>query len=287
MQIRHIIHPTDFSDIANNALKAAAFLAKTYDAQLHIVHMYDEPYAYSHHVGTLPALLDTELNDQLQQEFSNKMRELAQQDFMKDVDGNVRLITNRPVWRFYEALEEDDIQADLVVMGTHGNTGLLHGGIIGTNAERTIRYSPIPVLSIPPETSIDKVEEVLYVTDFSDDLSECSKTLVPIIEFFNAHLLVATVATPSEFFTTEYCLTKFKEFEQRHPNLKTHYELINAYSMDQGVKYLADLYDIDIVAMFTEGRSGVMQIFKRSSVTEHLSANIPRPLLALKPGDQD
>src|SRR4051812_2719096 len=104
-QIRQIIHPTDFSDAARNALRVAGDIARRVGAEVVLVHAYDQPYAYSYYAGAIPALADATIEQTWREEFGKKMDELANGPELKGVTVRKKLMVNLPIWKFYDEID--------------------------------------------------------------------------------------------------------------------------------------------------------------------------------------
>jgi len=135
--IRTILHPMDFSKQSEFAFHVAGALARDYGAELYIVHVMPPPIA-AYLGGPLP--VDT---DRLQAELLQKLNKFH-------VEGvNLRSL---PCISEVPPVEEilhiaREIRCDLIVMGTHGRTGLGRA-FMGSVAEGVVRKAPCPVLTI-------------------------------------------------------------------------------------------------------------------------------------------
>lgn len=139
-----ILVPIDFSPHASAALTLAIELAKTNDATLQLVHVYDFiPY-------TLPEgmfMYDGSLTARFREELSKRLaqsKETALQAGVKHVETS--LGEGRPYTEIVKLAAES--HADLIVMGTHGRSGLAHT-FVGSVAERVVRKAPCPVIAVP------------------------------------------------------------------------------------------------------------------------------------------
>ena len=136
MPAKKILFPTDFSTLSDAALKHATTLAKDTGATLVIVHVEEPPAAYGG--GEMYyGLPDPDVAD------LQKMLEAV-----KPTDPSVtfehRLVTGQPAREIVELAKEKGV--DLIVMGTHGRTGL--GRILmGSVAEAVVRHAPCPVFT--------------------------------------------------------------------------------------------------------------------------------------------
>lgn len=141
--IRRILFPTDFSDYAEDALSYAVRLAKDFDAELHVLHV----------VSPLPALVCTEgmpynPADTEDSRIADAERAVGRLvGTVKDLGVTVRsrVCTGVPFHEILEYARGQDI--DLIVMATHGRTGLAHA-LLGSVTEKIVRTAPCPVFTV-------------------------------------------------------------------------------------------------------------------------------------------
>lgn len=137
-----ILVPTDFSPASDAALACAASLADTSSAAIVVLHVYESPrFAY-------PALSSSPLDDvSLVIEVNARIGVEAAVTRLavngRAVEGMVR---QGSPWRRIEEVATE-VGADLIVMGTHGRRGFARA-LIGSVAERIVRVSTIPVLTV-------------------------------------------------------------------------------------------------------------------------------------------
>lgn len=140
---KRILCATDFSDTAETAWEAACQLARVHQAELTLVHVFVELPVY-------PEVAVTTI-----QGVWEEQRLWIEQQLTERVEAaTARGITARYLLRTGTAPEEiarasTDEGADLVVVGTHGRTGI-DRLLIGSVAERVVRAAPCPVLTVKP-----------------------------------------------------------------------------------------------------------------------------------------
>ncbi len=138
---KRIFVPTDFSACAEEALAVAIELAKKFESHLTLVHACEPPtYAYMGMVTT-PLDLVTPVQDAARE----ALRQAAEALKGKYANSEALLLFGVASVELVAAIEKN--HADLVVMGTHGRTGLTHV-LLGSIAERLVRTSPVPVLTV-------------------------------------------------------------------------------------------------------------------------------------------
>ena len=151
--IHRILVPTDFSEPAHAALKWATTLAKEFDSKLYLLHVVPEPYAYPW--GTeLSSLPLNEILTQSEEAARQRLGELAVETGLPADRLAISAVVGTPVDQVIALVKEEKI--DLVVLGTHGRGPVGHL-LLGSVAERVVRRSPVPVLTVhgdlPPSTS--------------------------------------------------------------------------------------------------------------------------------------
>lgn len=140
---KNVLFATDFSAGSDYAFDYALSLAKRCEAKLNLIHVINEPVDlrgfYVPHLSF----------DKLEEEIEEGARKLMEQFVranLADFDNYETFII--PGIAYDEIIKKaDEIGADLIVLGTHGRTGLDHV-LFGSTAEKVVRKSPIPVMTI-------------------------------------------------------------------------------------------------------------------------------------------
>lgn len=142
--LKHILVPTDLGEPAKRALGFAIDLAAKFDGRITLVHVFDVPLSY--------AGMDLSPMDLLAPVWAAAREQLdALLTEVKRSNPDARLIVARGVpWREILATIEKE-QPDLVVMGTHGRSGIGRA-LLGSVAEKIVRLSPAPVLTLRDDT---------------------------------------------------------------------------------------------------------------------------------------
>jgi len=138
-----ILFATDFSDSSDYAFQHALALASQFKARLLIIHVINEPVDLRGFY--VPHISFDKLEEEIE-EGAKKMMEKFCRTHIRDYDNYQTFIVPGIPYDevIKKALEES---ADMIVMGTHGRTGLDHV-LFGSTAEKVVRKSPVPVLTI-------------------------------------------------------------------------------------------------------------------------------------------
>ena len=143
--VRNILVPTDCSDLSRVAVDYALMLTDKLDANLTLLSVSEViPFDLIE-----PAYYSAEIHEKLATENDDRSRKRLEAfwNSFNDSNSKVTLISvhGHPFTTIIDFVKENKM--DLIVMGTHGRTGLKHV-LIGSVAEKVVRYSPVPVLTI-------------------------------------------------------------------------------------------------------------------------------------------
>ena len=141
MNIKNILVPVDYSFSGDAAMAYAVSLAREYGAELHLVHVYDQPFAYVD-AGFAGTPIPTELPPV---DLKEEEARLEQVTPAEDVKFRRKFLVGSPADELVKYAQENAV--DLVIMGTHGRTGLSRL-LMGSVAEGVVRRAPCPVLTI-------------------------------------------------------------------------------------------------------------------------------------------
>lgn len=136
MEISRILCATDFSDSSKYALQFAVAIAKRHQATIELLHVM-EPSAYSGERLESEEVTFTE-------KMYNRLRECTR-DIPEEVRINLKTIAGIPYMEIIRRAKQ--IDADLIIIGTHGRTGIRHM-LIGSVAEKIVRTAPCPVMTV-------------------------------------------------------------------------------------------------------------------------------------------
>ncbi len=142
-----ILVPHDFSSSANHATAIARDEAKLHGARILMLHVIDLPYQVTPETVIVPEQTGAPISirDYAVSSAETHLQDLAQRLGKDGVSATPFIRVGAPVDEILRFC--DDNKVDLVVMGTHGRTGLKHL-LLGSVAERVVRSSKAPVLTI-------------------------------------------------------------------------------------------------------------------------------------------
>ena len=134
---QNILIPTDGSEGVEKAVEQGLSLAEAYDATVHALYVI-EP-VYSADYGT------NQIIDALQAEGERATEAIEEQSEQRGISATTAVRTGAPHRQILDYVDENDV--DLVVMGTHGRTGIGRY-LLGSVTEKVVRLSDVPVLTV-------------------------------------------------------------------------------------------------------------------------------------------
>jgi nucleotide-binding universal stress UspA family protein len=161
-RFRTILVALDFSEHAGAAVDRAIALAREAKATVHLLHAYEVPYSAMpiYDVQVPQVMLDS-----VRDASARRIEKVRAQVAAAGLECETHLVASPPTSGIIDTARS--VNADLIVMGTRGNSGFQHA-LLGSVAERTIRLAPCPVLTVKSDaTPAAKFARVLAPVDFS------------------------------------------------------------------------------------------------------------------------
>lgn len=276
--MKKIIVPIDFSEHSEYALKAAALFAKKYNTTVYALHMLDMQEF---------SMAESPSSHQEKGIFFLKLAEKKFKNFLaKDYLEGVNVI---PIIKHYKVFSEvnkvaEEVNADLIIMGSHGASGLKEF-FIGSNTEKVIRYADIPVLIIKNEIKDILFNNIVMTTDFSDETVPAFKKSLETLDFLKAKKHILYVNLPNDNFKTtpemEAMATNFLTKVDGNIDRMINVNFVCARSIEQGILDFSNVAGADLIVTITHGRKGISHIFE-GSISEDLSNHASLPIMTFK-----
>ncbi|MFQ5956604.1 MAG: universal stress protein [Candidatus Brocadiales bacterium] len=143
VSIKKILCPVDYSVSSSEAMKYAAHIAGGEEAKLYLMHVID--IRSFGHESPLDFKVPKPAPDTIERIRKELQEDLVHERDGKKVDVEAIVVVGKPVEEILKTAEEKEV--DMIVMGTHGRTGIPHV-IIGSVAENVVWKAPCPVLTV-------------------------------------------------------------------------------------------------------------------------------------------
>lgn len=204
--IKNILFPTDFSKLSGNALVTAIAISKRQGATLHVVHVVDNRYFIVPHEANNSTIY---LVPELEESARESLKELA--DFIWS-EYNMQIKTYIETGHPADCIGKKavELNCELIVMGTHGASGLREF-FIGSNAYSVIKNTSVPVLTVPGKRQVKDFKKILFPIRATKGVTERYDFIEPIIEKNNAELIIAGLSQIGEVYKLDMLNEEIKE----------------------------------------------------------------------------
>lgn len=277
-----ILVPTDGSEHADIAVEYARDLGSRYEATIHVMSAVD------------PRTLDNAAHyEQVRDDRVTHVHSICETLSESDLSTREEVRSEIPYEAILAYADEQDI--DLIVMGTHGRTGV-ERYLLGSVTEKVVRLSDIPVLTVgaTDDGSVTyPYSDVLLPTDGSEGSIAASKYGIELASAYDACLHALSVVEPMFMGVDGRSDIPYKELEQ---SAQEAVETIEARAVEASVSAVTrvetghphreilsyiDDNAIDLVVMGTHGRSG-LERYLLGSVTEKVIRTSPVPVMTVR-----
>lgn len=271
--MKNILVPTDFSDIALAAIKTAADIARKQNASIRLLHVYERPI-----YGFVDMSVDHQENRKIKEAIHDKFDAITADPYLEGIDVATSLTWDVPVWE--AVAHEDFAHHDLIVMGTHGASGFKEV-FIGSNAEKVVRSSNIPVLTVRQHTQTFAPASIVFASNFFREVEEAYAVVNKVRSMFDTTIKLLKINTPGNFEATWYSEKIMKEFAEKVglQNYSTH--IYNDENVEKGILNFCSSDQPDVVAIATHGRKGIMHLIN-GSIAESVVNHYHMPVLSIK-----
>ncbi|MDE3742576.1 universal stress protein [Maribacter polysaccharolyticus] len=272
--MKKIVVPVDFSEQSEYALRVAAALAKKHKAEILALHMLELNQA----IVTSSEAFHPEQTVFLIKLAEKRFTEFLNQPYLEGIK-----IT--PIVKHFKVFSEvNDVaqnnEADVIVMGSHGTDGLKEI-FIGSNAERVVRSSDIPVLVIKKEHLDFKADKFLFASEFKEDSIDAFQKAKQFADMLSSELKLVYINTPGDdFLSTRDANERISGFLKK-AGVTAEVEIYNDYSVENGILDYGDEIEADIIGISTHGRKGLSHFFM-GSIGEDIANHSNVPVVTFK-----
>jgi nucleotide-binding universal stress UspA family protein len=300
IEIRRILCPVDFSDVSRDAFGRALAVARVYRAELTALHVLPLP-------SPVPAVpfgpegpgpFGFEILDRTKA--LTELTRFAGADAAEEVTLREEVVEAGVVHKEI-LLQASRTAADLIVMGTHGRSGVDHL-VLGSVAEKTLRTSPLPVLVVPahadlPLSPAEPFASVVCAIDFSLDSKRALAYAASLAEHGGGRLTVLHVVEPLPVgydlggggvdmrqFEAGMIEAARRQLDEYLAPLKARMTAVEGV-LGQGKAYKAILHEAslrgaDVIVVGVHGRNALDRLVF-GSTTEHLVRRATCPVLTV------
>ena len=275
--MKRLLVPIDFSTQAEYAAKVAVSIAKLTNSKIYLLHMLElptgviDPSSYGTSSNTPTALLFLKRAYQ-------KFEAFKKLPFFEDVEMEDSVLFHKAYDGIIDESVKNDI--DLIVMGSKGTSGL-EEMLVGSNTEKVVRNSDIPVLVIKQEVENFKIDNIVFASNFHMDARKSFQKILNFTAIFDAQLHLLKINTIHNFETTKESSDAIRNFINDFDLSNYTLNIYNDISVEAGVLNFAKVIDANVILLNTHGRRGLAHLFT-GSIGEDLANHAKLPVLTFK-----
>lgn len=275
--MKKILVPTDFSPKAENALKVAAQLARSHNAEIYLLHMLELPLVLVDPVSggganQLPeALFFMKLA-------KKRFKELMSRDYLKDIKVHETVEFHQAFEGIMEISQKHN--CDIIIMGSNGATGLKEI-FIGSNAGKVVRNSTVPVLIIKNDHPEFRVSKIVFATDCNLKNKHTLNMAKNFAEKMDAGLHLVYINTANNFVIEDEAQKSLEDFVKGEDLKNYTLNIYNDVTVEKGVLNFSNSINADLIGISTHGRKGLDHFFN-GSISEDLVNHANMPIITFK-----
>ena len=274
--MKKLLIPVDFSEKSEFATHLAAKINKKIACEVHLLHLVELPANVVDMVsGSSNSIPERML---YLRKIRDRLLEYIRNHFPEDNSVHYSIRVKNP----YEGIIEysKKINADLIIMGSKGISDF-DEILIGSNTEKVVRTSEIPVLVVKKSVEKFKLKNVVFASNFKNDNKEAFKKFLEFAKEFKSKINLLKINTPSKFESSTKTKQEIKEFLSDFDLPKHSIHVYSDTSVQNGVLNFCKETKADLIAITTHGRSGLSQFFN-GSVSKSITKNATRPIITFK-----
>jgi len=271
--MKRILVPTDFSKCADYALKFASEIAIKNNAKLLVLHSVEHSFAGG--IDPTGASVFQSFDDGLIETLLGRGRTNLDKSISSlglPVENISHLVEiGHPSDLTIDKIREFSI--DLVVMGTHGASGITEM-LVGSNAEKVVRRAKCPVITLKSPTKLENIRKIAFASDFSKLSENAMAALKRMQHVMDATIDFVRVNTPNNFQRDALTKQHMDDLVTREMFLKAELHVYNDFSEEEGLLNFAEDRQSDMIGMITHGRTGLNHLMTGSiaeDVVNHTS----------------
>lgn len=273
--MKNILVPTDFSEAASRAADFAISIAEKSGAEIHFLHLQITP------------VLWVKLDKEKEQRFPETLKEIghAKNELNMLVKKAEHKGLKAKKFLVFDVGREEILKHipfhhhDFVIMGSHGASGAKEL-FVGSNAQKVLRDATVPLLIIK-EKSKWPVKNVVFASNFEEDVKEPFKTVVKFADLNESNIHLLYVNVPFSFEETDKSMEKMHAFHKTCPRGETcTTNIYNSLNEERGILKFAKSVNADLIALTTHGRSGFFSLIGKS-IAESLANHAEIPILSI------
>ena len=271
--MKKILVPCDFSTPAINAFRVAVDMAVKSRGMVHLLNVIELPAIHDPIIMPVMAF-EKEFMKELKDKTNARFEKLIGKYKPDGITVKTDIEFGSPARLITDFVKKRSI--DTIIMGTHGTTGIREY-LVGSNAEKVVRLSKVPVLITKGYFSRQVKNIVFPNTLETENQEELIRSVKELQAFFKARLHVVYINTPTNFTADNVTMERLKEFAKTFGLRNFTLNIYNYPFEEAGILHFTKSIKGDLIAMGTHGRRGISH-FLNGSLAEDVVNHADTPI---------
>jgi nucleotide-binding universal stress UspA family protein len=275
--MKNILVPTNFSRNCDKAAQLGIEMAKLYNSEIHFLHLLKTPVDW------------VKLNKLKEKRYPETLKQIG---IAKAALRELEKIAEREGLKCRTFLQYDAGQTDIlehaghfhhdfIITGSSGTNGVIRE-ITGSNVEKIVRKANAPVIVVKDEEVRFPFKNIVFVSDFIEDVSEAFKQVVSIASKCNAKIHLLRINTNSDNNSIALGLQPMKRFLEKFPEVENYsMNVYNEMYVETGINTYLKNNPADLIAMCTHGTTGFLSLFSKS-IAEGVTNHSTLPVITIR-----
>lgn len=272
--MKTILVPTDFSEVAKNALDYAIEIAKIAKAKIILFHAYQVPVIPSEIPVIIPA-------DEMEKDAIESLKKIEKSIHLKHgnkIETEIKAKYGFPIDEINLFAKKNNV--DLIVMGMEGSDFLTEK-LIGNITTALIKKAKYPVLAVDKQVKFKSIKKIALACDYAE--TNDKSILTPLKEFahvFKSHIYILNIAQELETVTTINKAVEGKKLNHLLASIDHSFHYAMNEDVIEGINNFVDKMKIDMVVMIPRMHTAIHNLFHEAN-TKKMAFHTKVPLLAL------
>ena len=268
--------PTDFSEVADLALEHAIMIAKTFDNDIALLAIYDTG-------NLITSIFSKNATEEMVEKSMQTKLEAIKIEVKEKHNINIQTVV-RSGNSIYKLIVEtaEELGCDSIVMGTHGASGLKK--IMGSNAQRVISHSEVPVIVIKEKHFGDGYKNIVFPIDLTFETRQKVKWAIHLAKKFNSTINILSFRENDEFLENKIHANNNKvvsQFEEAGVKFTSYFLKDKSGLAKETINY-AENMKADLIMIMTQQDESFTELIV-GSYAQQIVNNSPIPVMAVTP----
>ncbi|MEZ2414994.1 universal stress protein [Muriicola sp. E247] len=275
--MKNILVPTDFSKNCKKAAELGIEMAKSYNAEIHFLHLLKTPVDW------------VKLDKQKEKRYPETLKKIGEaKASLRKLEKKAEKENLKCQTFLQFHVDQDNIlkhsghyDHDFIITGSSGTKGIVRE-LLGSKVERLVRKSDVPVIVVKEDNVRFPFKDIVFVSDFREDVSSAFTEVLSIAEKCNAKIHFLRINTESDRNSIALGLDPIKSFVEKFPELKNFsMNVYNENHVETGINTYLKHNKGDLIAMCTHGNTGFLSLFSKS-IAEGVANHSMLPVMTIK-----